>query len=238
MKQLNSNSPHWAKKMVITLSLLLFFAAPLLAKGNGGPHHPPPPPPPHHNDSIPPPPGGGNDSIGDTTHFPPPPPPPHHGRGNDSIGDTTHFPPPPPPRGRWNDSTGDTNHFPPPPPPPFGRGNDSLHRWNDTIPNWDSIPHQCGGNRDSIGVDKMKIGNGTVNIYPNPILSTAKVHISNATGTLTFNVFDGTGRLVIVVTNVTNGDIQISKSGLLPGIYVYQLRNNSSLISSGQVVIQ
>ena len=139
-------------------------------------------------------------------------------------------------------------------------GGDSLHRhhhhWNDSIPNWgdssrwhnwnDSLPgdtnhwHHCGG--DSLGLDKIKVGSlnsiASINIYPNPVVTTAKLHVENANGNLTFSLYDRTGKAILTLPNVTNGDIQFNKNTLLPGIYFFDLRNNNSLVSNGTVIIQ
>jgi hypothetical protein len=239
MKKINFTKRFGLLKIALTLSLMLLFTAPLLAQGGGmGRHHhndsipppPPPPPPPHWNDSLPPPPPPyWNDSVppphwGDTTRHNwndsvPPPPPPHW---NDSV------PPPQPPH--WCDTT---RHF----------GNDSI-AWNDSLPpprhwndsiRWDTTRHCDGG--DSIGVNRIQ-NKANVNIYPNPIVETAKMHIENTSGNLTFNLYGLSGRLVLTLPNLTNGDVQLNNSGLIPGIYIYELRNANSIVSTGRVLIE
>lgn len=230
MKKTNFITRGRVQKIVLTLSLMFLFTLPVLAQNGGGlghRHHgndsipppPPPPPPPHWNDSV------------------PPPPPPHW---NDTL------PPPPPPPPGWNDSV------PPPPPPPhlgdsrhrkcdsIPHGGDTTHfqGWNDSLPPppppfWgDSLP-RCHRDSDSVSVAKIRL-----QLYPNPIVNTAKLHIENATGNLIFNLYNQSGGLVMTLPNLTNGNIQVNKNGLLPGIYIYELRNSNSVVSTGTVVIQ
>jgi hypothetical protein len=75
-------------------------------------------------------------------------------------------------------------------------------------------------------------------LYPNPIVSSAKLHIENATEELMFNLYNQNGSLVMTLPNLTNGDVQVNKNGLLPGIYIYELRNSNSIVSTGRIVIQ
>ncbi len=81
-------------------------------------------------------------------------------------------------------------------------------------------------------------GDVIVNIYPNPIADNAVIHIENTSGAVTFSMFDNLGRLVSTMSNLTNGDFNLSKQGLGAGIYLYEIIDANNNVSRGKLIIQ
>jgi hypothetical protein len=78
----------------------------------------------------------------------------------------------------------------------------------------------------------------TVNIYPNPIGESAVLQIANSSEALTFRLFDVTGKVVMSMENLGNGNVELNRNNLTAGIYIYQVLNNSSVVSTGKLAIQ
>jgi hypothetical protein len=126
-------------------------------------------------------------------------------------------------------------------------GHDSIPEPNDTIPTPDTcMGHPC----DSFGIHHHRIdrssGNGSnlpgmplsVSIYPNPVLESAVVRLQGTEGNVTFNVFESTGRMVISKTGIGNGEFELNRDNLSPGLYFYELRDNDNLVSTGRLVFK
>ena len=165
----------------------------------------------HHYDSL------NHDSI------------PHHCGDSSAFGWHHHWdsiPHPPHDSGHtWHDS-GHTWH-------------DSGHTWHDSMPNdtgyidttgW----HHHGGHRIA---DPGNSSDLMVQIYPNPVVESAVIHIENASGNIVFTLVDETGRLAVQRT-LSNGDFQLSKDHLNTGVYFYQVTDGDTPVAKGRLILQ
>ncbi len=78
----------------------------------------------------------------------------------------------------------------------------------------------------------------TVNVFPNPITEQGIMHIENSVGSVTLRIFENSGRLVSETENLSNGDIQLNKKDLGPGLYFYQLSDSNGSVLKGKLMIQ
>ncbi len=86
-------------------------------------------------------------------------------------------------------------------------------------------------------LEEMK-GDVAANVYPNPMNERGMLHIENTNGAVTFKMFDNTGRLVNTMTNLSNGEFELSKQGLRPGLYLYEVIDADNNSTRGRIVIQ
>lgn len=79
----------------------------------------------------------------------------------------------------------------------------------------------------------------TIEIIPNPVRTSAEVHIfgMNEDSGMMFSIFDGLGRQVLDIP-VTNKDFNLDCSGFHPGLFFYRLTNQSGKsFSIGKVIV-
>lgn len=77
-------------------------------------------------------------------------------------------------------------------------------------------------------------------LAPNPFSNQSVLTIHNASGKIIhalLTVFDITGREVMSVKNISEGNTRISAGNLLPGMYFYKLQSGENLIGAGKMVI-
>jgi trimeric autotransporter adhesin len=78
----------------------------------------------------------------------------------------------------------------------------------------------------------------TANIYPNPVVISARVSFENPNNeAFTFNVYGMDGRLVRRIENIRNNSFDFTKDNLNTGIYIYELRSATS-VSTGKVLVK
>ncbi len=89
---------------------------------------------------------------------------------------------------------------------------------------------------DLTGVHDIS-GNGTmqVSVTPNPVQSQAAVHFTGATGDISFELMDVTGKKVMETT--TTRDLTLSGSAFAAGIYTYTARDQAGQMRIGKVAI-
>ena len=177
---------------------------------------------------------GSNDTTGNL-------PPDSIGQGwNDT---TNHFPidttPP-----TWNDTLGNF----PPDSIPQGWGNSNGGAPFDTTSQGfiDSIPN--GGPNDTTGChnhrDMMATTltttpvTGSASLYPNPMHESATLVISGAANAVTFRMFESSGRVVSLKTNLSNGTVNLQRESLSPGLYFYEMLDGNKVMSTGKLIIQ
>lgn len=105
-----------------------------------------------------------------------------------------------------------------------------------------------GIDKKSLQSDAMSAGSSSVaanntipvyvSIYPNPIDENAVLQITNSSAVLTFRLFDVTGRVVMSIGNLSDGNVELSRNNLPAGMYFYQVLNTNSVVSTGKLVIQ
>lgn len=74
-----------------------------------------------------------------------------------------------------------------------------------------------------------------VSIMPNPVQESAIVHFTGATGQVSFELMDVTGKKVMETT--TTRDLTLSGSAFAAGIYTYTARDQAGNIRTGKVAI-
>jgi len=77
-------------------------------------------------------------------------------------------------------------------------------------------------------------------IYPNPAVNNITVDISDNNGTfpLDFKLLDITGKQVKTTRKIYQNKFNINVSDLQPGLYLYQLMNNKTVVKWGKIIIQ
>jgi len=81
-------------------------------------------------------------------------------------------------------------------------------------------------------------GDAVVNVYPNPMKESGTLHIENTSSVVTFRMYDHMGRLVKEMTNLSNGDYDLSNYGLGSGIYLYEVSDADNNSTRGKLIIQ
>ena len=130
--------------------------------------------------------------------------------------------------------------------------------WIDSLPNggpFDTIsggPNDTltgGGCTDTTGTPHHRnmtlpansaiIGNNSsIGIYPNPMSESAVINIAGTKNEVTFRLYDCTGRMAMVTTNLTNGNYTLNRDNLSPGIYIYQILDGSAIAGSGKIIMK
>jgi len=78
----------------------------------------------------------------------------------------------------------------------------------------------------------------SVKVYPNPFSTSATFSIqTKKASAMTVILYDLFGREIKRIENIQAKIIKINRDNLLPGIYIYRIDDNNSLIGTGQVVI-
>lgn len=79
----------------------------------------------------------------------------------------------------------------------------------------------------------------TYSVYPNPFCQYAILQFENPKNEkLTLALFDGEGRLVKTIGNITTGKIEIDRSNLASGLYLFQLRAENEIRTSGKIIVE
>jgi len=98
--------------------------------------------------------------------------------------------------------------------------------------------HTIGENFVLVSVDKVYQEQANVKVYPNPFLTTTTIEIEGETyNDLELELFDLSGRMVRQVLG-GNNKIELHRSGLTQGMYLYTLKNEGKLLHTGKVVVQ
>jgi len=102
----------------------------------------------------------------------------------------------------------------------------------------DNNNHNNGPHRLAYSSSLNALEAAVVNIYPNPVTDLSVLHIENATGNVSFKIFESTGRLIISKENLSNGDFDLNKSEFKSGIYFYQVSDDNGNMINGKIVVQ
>jgi hypothetical protein len=79
-----------------------------------------------------------------------------------------------------------------------------------------------------------------VNVYPNPV-STSNVTVSfeNVNSIPhSFELYSIDGKMVKSIQNIYSASFTFDRDGLSNGIYLYKLRNDNAIISSGKLMVR
>ncbi|MBI3500186.1 MAG: T9SS type A sorting domain-containing protein [Bacteroidetes bacterium] len=91
------------------------------------------------------------------------------------------------------------------------------------------------------GVNEL-YNNNNVSVYPNPMISSAEVFISDnikkSSAGFSFNVFDLVGNLIRKTESIATNKFTIQKNQLPVGMYIYEVRNGTQIIKRGKLSVQ
>jgi hypothetical protein len=76
-------------------------------------------------------------------------------------------------------------------------------------------------------------------VYPNPVVTEANIAISRDLdldrSRVSITFFNVVGKEVFSLTNVKDHDVRISRETFLPGMYIFQLRVDDKVLSTGRI---
>ncbi|MCD4771826.1 MAG: T9SS type A sorting domain-containing protein [Bacteroidales bacterium] len=93
---------------------------------------------------------------------------------------------------------------------------------------------------ESAGIDNPVFPQkNNVIIYPNPFKTTATLKINEALqiNNAELRIFDTYGKEVHKITNISNNEFEINRTGLSNGLYFYQLFEKQNIIDTGKIMI-
>jgi hypothetical protein len=77
-----------------------------------------------------------------------------------------------------------------------------------------------------------------IRIFPNPLSDIATVTTSIEMNSATFELYDVSGRIVRQMRNITGNAFIIARENLVPGIYLYKMRNEGKELSTGKILVR
>jgi hypothetical protein len=91
----------------------------------------------------------------------------------------------------------------------------------------------------SITVEKTKLYQDLISLFPNPFSDYTILHFSNKQALKhTVAMYDINGRMVRLYENLQGESLQVSKENLSPGIYFIKLSNVDGVRYRGKIIIQ
>jgi len=89
------------------------------------------------------------------------------------------------------------------------------------------------------GIPDYSSKNSIITIIPNPMHDKTIIKIGNPLNTnYSLHLMDGLGRLVRNYTNVSTGEIEISRGDLSSGIFIIRIFSNGKLVASRKLIIE
>ncbi|MDT8394785.1 MAG: T9SS type A sorting domain-containing protein, partial [Bacteroidales bacterium] len=76
-----------------------------------------------------------------------------------------------------------------------------------------------------------------VTVYPNPFTNTATIHVRNNPGRLQLGIYDMCGKRMKSIEHITGDKIRVERDHLIPGIYIYELRDEAGEVFTGKLVV-
>jgi len=78
-----------------------------------------------------------------------------------------------------------------------------------------------------------------VRIYPNPVVSDATISISSDVdlekAKISIVFYNIVGKEVFRLSNIKDYDVRINREGFVPGIYIYQMKVDEKVQSTGRI---
>ncbi|MBW8049525.1 MAG: T9SS type A sorting domain-containing protein [Cytophagales bacterium] len=95
----------------------------------------------------------------------------------------------------------------------------------------------------SVGIndDPFAITQGSIEVYPNPISTSATIAISGVpdnTGPVSFFLYDLFGREVKRLEGITTNKFKITRENLAIGMYFFKLQNERQIIKTGKIIME
>lgn len=102
---------------------------------------------------------------------------------------------------------------------------------------WNGMVDYCMG---ITAISQQEAAPASVNVFPNPFSTTAtfaietQQHVEN----MQLSIYDGTGRLVRQVNNITTPTVTVDREGLSAGMYFYQLTGDNQQLANGKLIVE
>ncbi len=92
----------------------------------------------------------------------------------------------------------------------------------------------------AVSTDDLVAGSASINVYPNPVEAQfATVEFDNPNGAAhSFNLYSIDGKLVKTISEIRSNSFTFSREDLNSGIYVYELKNNGSVVGNGKLIVR
>lgn len=94
----------------------------------------------------------------------------------------------------------------------------------------------------SNGIEEMNKFRSSVKIYPNPVKDNATISFDpeslNAFGTISFTLYDISGKEVLRKDRFTSSETKISRDDIRNGIYIYKFTGDNNILASGKIILQ
>jgi hypothetical protein len=87
---------------------------------------------------------------------------------------------------------------------------------------------------------KIRLSDNIASIIPNPITSTAILVFSNMAetdNTYSISIYNTIGKEVITLKNLHDGELIINSGEIIPGIYIYVLKQKNLIVQTGKIVV-
>lgn len=109
---------------------------------------------------------------------------------------------------------------------------------------YDSLPEKDFWRYDPLsnGIDELNKFRSSINLYPNPMSSSATVSFDassvNSFNNISFKMFSIDGKMVKQVDNIRTSEFKIERGELGNGLYLYNIMADNYSITSGKLIIQ
>ena len=77
-----------------------------------------------------------------------------------------------------------------------------------------------------------------VRVFPNPFNSETNIMVEGLNDKYDFELMDITGRIVKKISSVTTNQLQLDRSGLSAGVYIYNISTRHKTVACGKIAIQ
>jgi len=76
-------------------------------------------------------------------------------------------------------------------------------------------------------------------VYPNPVVTEANIAINRdldlEKSRVSITFFNIVGKEVLSITNVKDHDVRISRDAFLPGMYIFQMKVDDKVLTTGRI---
>lgn len=119
----------------------------------------------------------------------------------------------------------------------------SIYCWQDkrNTVDLDIFAHHIAANGTFSGIQEISGVTASSECYPNPFTDQAVIHIATAIpdpSSWTLRIYDLSGKLVKTTHDISHTLIEIERSGMENGLYLYSIENNKQLITYGKFTLQ
>ena len=146
--------------------------------------------------------------------------------------------------GAGNTTTGNAKQYDNAATDAAGAANPNYRTWVDLMDGGTAtasgLPFQVIGSVTVTGLEDIS-HNGDVTLFPNPVVTKATVSYSGdlmSGKSISFKVFDLVGNIVREIEGPSTGSFIFDRSGLMNGVYSYEIKSENGLIRNGKMILQ